>query len=318
MQKLTIATRGSMLALWQANHIKACLEQEHTGLTVELLKIVTTGDKITDVPLAKIGGKALFTKEIEEALLDGRADLAVHSMKDVPTVLPEGLVVDVFPEREAPTDSFLSVKYDTLDDLPEGAKLGTCSLRRRAQSLSLRPDLKVLDLRGNVDTRLRKLMDGEFDAIIMATAAMNRLGLTAPKMELLGPPRFLPAVSQGALGIEYVTERGEVAEALSFLNHKETALAVQAERGMLTGLEGGCQVPIGGFGRLEGDTVTLTGAVWTLDGKTEIRKETSGPAEQAFDLGMGLAEEMLIDGAKEILDAIYNEDCGCEDDGIAP
>lgn len=318
MQKLTIATRGSMLALWQAKHIKACLEKEHPGLTVELLKIVTTGDKITDVPLAKIGGKALFTKEIEEALLDGRADLAVHSMKDVPTVLPKGLVVDVIPEREAPTDSFLSVNYDTLDDLPKGAKLGTCSLRRRAQSLSLRPDLKVLDLRGNVDTRLRKLMDGEFDAIIMATAAMNRLGLTAPRMELLGPPRFLPAVSQGALGIEYVAERSEVAGALDFLNHKETALAVQAERGMLTGLEGGCQVPIGGYGRLDGDTITLTGAVWTLDGKTEIRKEVSGDADKAFDLGMGLAKEMLIDGAKEILDAIYNEDCGCEDDGIAP
>ena len=192
MGALTIATRGSKLALWQANHIKARLEAEHPGLAVELLVIKTTGDKILDVPLAKIGGKGLFVKEIEEALLERRADLAVHSMKDVPVELPAGLTVGVPPEREQPTDTLLSARHASLADLPAGARVGTSSLRRKSQLVALRPDLDIVDLRGNVDTRLRKLMEGQFDAIVMATAGLRRLGLSAPMMSELGPPDFLP------------------------------------------------------------------------------------------------------------------------------
>jgi len=308
MEKLVIATRGSKLALWQANHIKALIEAEHPRTRVELLKIKTTGDKILDTPLAKIGGKALFTKEIEEALMDGRAHLAVHSMKDVPTVLPEGLTLGVIPEREEPTDTFLSVKYGSLDELPQGATLGTCSLRRKAQSLMLRPDLEILDLRGNVDTRLRKLNEGQFDAIIMATAGLNRLGLSAPKSETLAPPRFLPAISQGALGIEYAEDATLVADMLDFLNHHETRTRVLAERGFLTGLDGGCQVPIAGYALLEGDTVRLTGLVSDLTGERVVRKEITGPADNPFDLGMTLARQVLDAGGKEILDEIYGEE----------
>lgn len=307
MKKITIATRGSKLALWQANHIKDCLQAQYEGLEVELLKIKTTGDKILDVPLAKVGGKGLFVKEIEEALLDGRADIAVHSMKDVPVELPEGLVVGVNPTREDNTDTLLSVHYDTLDDLPEGAKVGTSSLRRRAQLLALRPDLEVLDLRGNVDTRLRKLMEGQYDAIVMATSGMKRLGLTAPKMFTLEPPSFIPAVAQGALGIEYA-EDGPMSEMLAFLNDTHSRVTVQAERGFLTGLDGGCQVPIASHAALNGDTVTLTGLVCDVDGNTPIRMETSGPAENAFQLGLDLAKRVLDAGAKEILDKLYCEE----------
>lgn len=307
MNKLVIATRGSKLALWQANHIKDLIEAEHAGLAVELLQIKTTGDKIQDAPLAKIGGKALFVKEIEEALLAGSAHLAVHSMKDVPVVLPKGLILGAIPEREEPTDTFLSHKYDTLDSLPRGATLGTCSLRRKAQSLMLRPDLSVIDLRGNVDTRLRKLAEGQFDAIIMATAGLNRLGLTAPKREVLGPPRFLPAVSQGALGIEYAEDAAEVADLLGFLDHHETHVRVNAERGFLTGLDGGCQVPIAGFAVLEGDTVVLTGMVTDLTGERAVREEIAGPAGKAFDLGLELARRVLAAGADKILAEIYGE-----------
>lgn len=308
MEKIVIATRGSKLALWQANHIKALIEAEHSGVQVELLKIKTTGDKILDTPLAKIGGKALFTKEIEEALVDGRAHLAVHSMKDVPTVLPDGLTLGVIPEREEPTDTFLSVKYDSLDDLPRGATLGTCSLRRKAQALMLRPDLEVLDLRGNVDTRLRKLNEGRFDAIIMATAGLKRLGLSAPKNEVLAPPRFLPAISQGALGIEYAEDAEEVAGMLAFLDHPETRTRVLAERGFLTGLDGGCQVPIAGYALLDGDTVNLTGMVSDLTGQRVVLKKLTGPATQPFDLGMELARQVLGAGGKQILDEIYGEE----------
>ena len=309
MNKLVIATRGSKLALWQANHIKSLIEAEHPGVEVELLKIKTTGDKIQDAPLAKIGGKALFVKEIEEAIMDGRAQLAVHSMKDVPTELPAGMVLGVIPEREEPTDTFLSHNYESIDALPEGATLGTCSLRRKAQSLMLRPDLEVIDLRGNVDTRLRKLEEGLFDAIIMATAGLKRLGLSAPKMEILGPPRFLPAVSQGALGIEYSEDAPEVAEMLAFLNHDETRIRVLAERGFLTGLEGGCQVPIAGFAVLDGDHVHLTGMVTDLTGERAVRKEISGPATEPFELGLELSRRVLQAGGAAILEEIY---------GVAP
>jgi len=305
MQHITIATRGSMLALWQAEHIKALLRAQYPGLEVDLLKIKTTGDKILDVPLAKVGGKGLFVKEIEEALLDGRADLAVHSMKDVPTELPAELIVGVIPVREAPTDSLLSVNYDGLDALPKGAKVGTSSLRRQAQLMTLRPDLVIESLRGNLDTRVRKLLEGQFDAIVVATAGLNRLGLSAPKAEILGPPRFLPAVAQGALGIEFRRDRPEMAELLAFLNHPQTAAQVAAERGFLTGLDGGCQVPIAAWSQLEGESLTLTGFVAGVNGENPIRISVSGPASKAWELGAGLADQVLAAGGKAILDEVY-------------
>lgn len=308
MKKLVIATRGSALALWQAHHIKDCLEAEHSGLTVELLKIKTKGDKILDVPLAKVGGKGLFVKEIEEALLDGRAHLAVHSMKDVPTELPEGLEVGVIPEREAPTDSLLSVQYDGLKGLPEGAVVGTSSLRRQSQLLTLRPDLKIESLRGNLDTRVNKLLNGEFDAIVVATAGLNRLELSAPKMEILGPPDFLPAVAQGALGIEYDKSNTEVVSMLQFLNHEPTKVQVLAERGFLTGLDGGCQVPIAAWSVLAGDRIKLTGFVADVDGSRPIRMEAEGGADDAWAVGMGLADRVLAAGGKEILDEVYQRE----------
>jgi len=305
MKKLVIATRGSALALWQANHIKDCLETEHPGLEVELLKIKTKGDKILDVPLAKVGGKGLFVKEIEEALLDGRAHIAVHSMKDVPTELPEGLEVGIFPEREEPTDSLLSVKYDGLKGLPEGSLIGTSSLRRQSQLAALRPDLKITWLRGNLDTRVRKLMDGEYDAIILATAGLNRLEMTTPKMEILGPPDFLPAVAQGALGIEYNKSNTEVIEMIQFLNHQPTKHQVLCERGFLTGLNGGCQVPIAAWSVIDGDQIHLTGFVADIDGSRPIRLVAEGHVDDAWDIGMALAGKVLDAGGKEILDEVY-------------
>ncbi len=305
MRKVTIATRGSKLALWQAEHISALLRRQYADLEVDLLRIKTTGDKILDVPLAKVGGKGLFVKEIEEALLDGRADLAVHSMKDVPTQLPPQLTVGVNPVREAPTDSLLSVKYDGLDALPDGAHVGTSSLRRQAQLKTLRPDLDIESLRGNLDTRVRKLLEGQFDAIVVATAGLNRLGLTAPKVEILAPPRFLPAVAQGALGIEYRTDRPEMAKLLAFLHHPETGAQVAAERGFLTGLDGGCQVPIAAWSRMADGVLNPTGFVAGMNGKTPIRLEEAGPVADAWNIGARLAERVLAAGGKAILDEVY-------------
>ncbi|WP_272699260.1 hydroxymethylbilane synthase [Desulfovibrio sp. Fe33] len=305
MKKLTIATRGSALALWQANHIKDLLEAEHPGLSVDLLKIKTKGDKILDVPLAKVGGKGLFVKEIEEALLDGRAQLAVHSMKDVPTELPDGLEVGIIPEREEATDSLLSVKYDGLKGLPEGAKVGTSSLRRQSQLCALRPDLKIETLRGNLDTRLNKLLNGDYDAIVLATAGLKRLNMSAPKQEILSPPEFLPAVAQGALGIEFRSDDAEVRSMLAFLDHAPTRHQVLAERGFLTGLDGGCQVPIAAWSVIEGDTLRLTGYVAEVDGSTPIRRMVEGNVNHAWDLGMILAGQVLEAGGKAILDEVY-------------
>ncbi len=305
MKKLVIATRGSALALWQANHIKDCLEAEYPGLTVDLLKIKTKGDKILDVPLAKVGGKGLFVKEIEEALLDGRAQIAVHSMKDVPTELPEGLEVGVIPQREESTDSLLSVKYDGLKGLPKGAVVGTSSLRRQSQLATLRKDLKIESLRGNLDTRVKKLLNGEFDAIVVATAGLNRLNLTAPKHEILGPPDFLPAVAQGALGIEYDKSDTEVMEMLQFLNHEPSKRQVLAERGFLTGLDGGCQVPIAAWSEIDGDRIRLTGFVADIDGSRPIRKMAEGHVDDAWGVGMILAGKVLDAGGKIILDEVY-------------
>ncbi len=305
-RQLTIATRGSKLALWQAEHVKNRLIALDPGLSVGLLVLKTQGDKILDVPLAAIGGKGLFVKEIEEALLDGRADLAVHSMKDVPAELPEGLTIGAVPEREDPCDMLLSVHHDGLAGLPQGALVGTSSLRRQAQLKALRPDLRIESLRGNLDTRVKKLMDGEFAAIVVAAAGLNRLGLKAPKSERLEPPRFLPAVAQGALGIECREEDGELLALLEGLDHESSRIRVEAERGFLTALEGGCQVPIAGHAVLEGeDLLRLTGLVCDLDGRSPIRRQAVGFAEDAWDLGTELAEEILEAGGREILDAIY-------------
>ncbi|BFR48328.1 hydroxymethylbilane synthase [Nitratidesulfovibrio sp. HK-II] len=310
MKKLVIATRGSKLALWQAEHIKSCIEGKHPGVSVELLVLKTRGDIILDVPLAKVGGKGLFVKEIEEALLDGRADLAVHSMKDVPMELPEGLVLGIIPEREEPSDTFLSVHHASLAALPHGATVGTSSLRRQSQLLALRPDLNVVSLRGNVDTRLRKLSEGQFDAIIMATAGMKRLGLSAPKSEVLGPPAFLPAVGQGALGIEFRADRTDLHDLLAFLEHTPTRIRVEAERGFLAGLQGGCQVPIAGHAVMTGnDTFTLEGLVADLTGARVIRRTMNGKSApdgaQARTVGLDLAAQLVADGAGDILAEVY-------------
>ncbi len=305
MNTIRIATRGSKLALWQAHHISGLLRAQYPGLTVELNIIKTKGDKILDVPLAKIGGKGLFVKEIEEALLAGEADIAVHSMKDVPAELPEGLKLGIIPERERPTDSFLSVDYPDVASLPAGARVGTSSLRRQTQLMGMRRDLCILSLRGNLDTRVGKLMAGEFDAIIVATAGMNRLGLTAPQMQELAPPAFYPAVAQGALGIEYRVDRPELDELLAFLDHVDSRVCVEAERSFLFGLDGGCQVPIAGYATLYGDEITLTGVVADLCGERVVRRQASAPSHAALELGAKVAKAVLADGGQEILDEVY-------------
>ena len=307
MKKVTIATRGSQLALWQAEHIKSRLMAQYEGLEVELLILKTKGDIILDVPLAKVGGKGLFVKEIEEALLAGTADLAVHSMKDVPMVLPEGLTLGAVPEREVCTDLFLSEKYAALEELPRGAKLGTSSLRRQSQSLALRPDLEVAMLRGNVETRLRKMKEGQYDAIILARAGVKRLGLGASLQQDLTPPSFLPAVGQGALGIEIRDDRPEMRELVAFLDHTPTRLCVTAERAFLRRLDGGCQVPIAAHAVLDGEELVLEALVADPLGKMVFRDTVRCAAtlEEADAAGQKLAEKLLADGADKILAELY-------------
>lgn len=305
-QSIAIATRGSKLALWQAEHIRARLRERYPGLAVDLLRIKTTGDKILDVPLAKVGGKGLFVKEIEEALLDGRADLAVHSMKDVPAELPQGLTLGVIPRRESCLDLLLSMHFPSLDSLPAGARVGTSSLRRRCQLLALRPDLKIAMLRGNLDTRVGKLTAGDYDAIVVAQAGMNRLGLRVPQMIELAPPAFLPAVGQGALGLEYAADRHDLAQMLGFLDDSPTRYCVTAERAFLAALEGGCQVPIAGYARInDAGRVVLRGFVSDVDGKEVIVQEGSAKPRDAEDLGRRVARAVLERGGREILDEIY-------------
>ena len=307
MKKVTIATRGSQLALWQAEHIKSRLMAQYEGLEVELLILKTKGDIILDVPLAKVGGKGLFVKEIEEALLAGTADLAVHSMKDVPMVLPEGLTLGAVPEREICTDLFLSEKYAALEELPQGAKLGTSSLRRQSQALALRPDLEVAMLRGNVETRLRKMKEGQYDAIILARAGVKRLGLGASLQQDLTPPSFLPAVGQGALGIEIRDDRPEMRELVAFLDHMPTRLCVTAERAFLRRLDGGCQVPIAAHAVLDGEELVLEALVADPLGKVVFRDTVRCAAtlEEADAAGQKLAEKLLADGADKILAELY-------------
>lgn len=306
LQSITIATRGSKLALWQAEHVRARLRERYPGLAVDLLRIKTTGDKILDVPLAKVGGKGLFVKEIEEALLDGRADLAVHSMKDVPAELPQGLTLGVIPRRESCLDLLLSMHFPSLDSLPAGARVGTSSLRRRCQLLALRPDLKIAMLRGNLDTRVGKLTAGDYDAIVVAQAGMNRLGLRVPQMIELAPPAFLPAVGQGALGLEYAADRHDLAQMLGFLDDSPTRCCVTTERAFLAALEGGCQVPIAGYARInDAGRVVLRGLVSDVNGKEVIVQEGSAKPRDAEDLGRRVARAVLERGGREILDEIY-------------
>lgn len=305
IKTLKIATRQSPLALWQAEHIRERLESLHSGLKVELVTFVTQGDKILDTPLAKIGGKGLFVKELEAALLDGRADLAVHSMKDVPMQLPEGLELAVICEREDPFDAFVSNTYASFDTLPQGAKLGTSSLRRKSQILKQRPDLDVIDLRGNVGTRLSKLDAGLYDAIILASAGLKRLGLQERIRHSLTPEVSLPAVGQGALGLECRSNDQNVLDLIMPLMHAETNACVRAERAFNAYLEGGCQVPIAGFATLVQDTVQLEGRVGSVDGQTLLRAVVTGKTDQAEQLGVDLAKELLNQGAGELLKALY-------------
>ena len=305
MNILKIATRQSPLALWQAEHIRARLEALHTNLKVELVTFVTQGDKILDTPLAKIGGKGLFVKELEAALLDGRADLAVHSMKDVPMALPEGLSLAVICEREDPLDAFVSNTYNSFDDLPQGAKVGTSSLRRKCQILKQRPDLEIIDLRGNVGTRLSKLDAGNYDAIILASAGLKRLGLAERIRHTLEPVVSLPAVGQGALGLECRSQDQAVLDLILPLMHAETNSCVRAERAFNAYLEGGCQVPIAGYATLENGQIHLEGRVGSVDGQTLLKAQQVGLPEQAEQLGVKLAQDLLAQGAGEILKALY-------------
>jgi hydroxymethylbilane synthase len=304
-QHIRIGTRASLLAVTQSTWVKNQIERQHPGTTVDLVKIITKGDKILDVPLAKVGGKGLFVKEIEDALLDGRVDLAVHSMKDVPAELPAGLHVAIVPEREIPFDAFISVHYKTLVELPQGATVGTSSLRRKSQLAAIRPDLEIKDLRGNLDTRLKKLDEGVYDAIILAGAGLNRLGMQSRITALFSPEQMLPAIGQGALGIELRMAASDLLAGLQFLHHADTAAAVAAERAFLLRLEGGCQVPIGGFATVAGGAVQLTGLIASLDGKTVFKKQLAGPVESAAEIGKTLAETLLAAGGKAVLDEVY-------------
>ncbi|HHY0348162.1 TPA: hydroxymethylbilane synthase [Vibrio cholerae] len=302
---IRIATRQSPLALWQANYVKDALMAAHPGLQVELVTMVTRGDVILDTPLAKVGGKGLFVKELEIAMLEGRADLAVHSMKDVPVDFPDGLGLVTICEREDPRDAFVSNTYAKIEDLPSGAIVGTCSLRRQCQLKAARPDLVIKELRGNVGTRLSKLDAGEYDAIILAAAGLKRLELESRIRSFIEPEQSLPAVGQGAVGIECRVNDQRVRALLAPLNHADTAARVRCERAMNLTLQGGCQVPIGSYALLEGDTIWLRALVGEPDGSQIVRGEIRGPRTQAEQLGIMLAEQLLSQGAKEILERLY-------------
>lgn len=300
-QILRIATRKSPLALWQAEYVRERLLELHPDLKIELLKMTTQGDKILDTPLAKVGGKGLFVKELEIGILNGEADIAVHSMKDVPVELPDELHLSVICQREDPRDAFVSTAYAQIEDLPKGSKVGTSSLRRRCQLLAWRPDLEISDLRGNVNTRLKKLDEGQYDAIILASAGLIRLGLEHRVSSPLSTTISLPAIGQGAVGIECRSNDQRINSLIQPLNHQNTATCVLAERAMNQRLEGGCQVPIAGFAELEDETLYLRGLVGQIDGRKIIRGEVTGPVAQAEVLGRQLADDLLARGAKEIL-----------------
>jgi hydroxymethylbilane synthase len=304
---LKIGTRGSKLALAQSRWVKEKIQTKHPRIKVELVRIKTTGDKITDSALSKIGGKGLFVKEIEEALLNKQVDVAVHSMKDVPSELPAGLTLSTFPEREDPRDALICLESQTLEQLPRGALVGTSSLRRAAQLLHMRKDLHVEQLRGNVDTRLRKLESGDLQAIILATAGLKRLGIANRITQVISSEQILPAIGQGALGLETRQDDEYAINLIDFLNHEPTEVTVRAERAFLKRLEGGCQVPIAAVGCLKGKTVNLKGMVAELDGTKLVKGEINGGKERAEEIGITLANRLLDSGAREILARIYGK-----------
>jgi hydroxymethylbilane synthase len=305
---IRIATRNSALALWQAEHVRLGLQVHHPGLQVELVGMTTRGDQILDSPLSKVGGKGLFVKELEQALLDGRADIAVHSMKDVPVEFPPGLGLAIVLEREDPRDALVSNRYATLEDLPQAARVGTSSLRRQCQLRALRPDLLMSDLRGNVNTRLAKLDRGEYDAIILACAGLKRLGFAERIRQELGADTILPAIGQGAIGIECRLDDSAIHTLLAPLAHADTSIRLRAERALNRHLNGGCQVPIAGYAELSHGVIVLRGLVGSPDGTQMIHGVISGRPEDAEELGQVLAEDLLSRGAGAILDALYAAD----------
>jgi hydroxymethylbilane synthase len=307
IRELVIGTRGSALALWQAEWVQNQLSELEPGLSVSLKRIKTTGDRILETPLAMIGGKGLFVKEIEEALTRAEIDLAIHSMKDVPTKLPEGLEILSIPARQDPRDALISRDGALLNELPIGARIGTSSLRRQAQLLNIRPDFKVVMLRGNVDTRLRKLDAGEYDAILLAAAGLRRLGLEPRITEFLSHDVCLPAISQGALGLEGRSDDRFVRDLAARLEDPSARIAVTAERAFLERLEGGCQVPIAAHGTIDNQTLTLQGLIATVDGARVIRGTEEGSIGEAKRLGTTLAERLLSQGGREILKEIYEK-----------
>ncbi|WMS90729.1 hydroxymethylbilane synthase [Pseudoalteromonas sp. HL-AS1] len=302
-----IATRKSALALWQAEFVKAELERFHADVRVELVPMSTQGDIILDTPLAKIGGKGLFVKELEQAMLDGRADIAVHSMKDVPVEFPEGLELYTICEREDPRDAFVSNNFANLNELPQGAIVGTSSLRRQCQIKALRPDLDIRDLRGNVNTRLGKLDDGQYDAIILAAAGLIRLKMSKRIADYIEPEVSLPANGQGAVGIECRMDDEVTKALLAPLEHTQTRIRVNAERSMNRYLEGGCQVPIGAYALVDGEQVHLRGLVGAVDGSEILRDEVTGHVNDAKELGIELAKKLLAQGADKILAEVYRD-----------
>ena len=306
--KLRIATRKSPLALWQAEHVAAQLISAHPGLQVELVTMSTQGDRILDTPLAKIGGKGLFVKELEQGMLEGRADIAAHSIKDVPMEFPEGLYLSTILEREEPCDAFVSNEHESLDTLPEGAIVGTSSLRRRCQLLNRRPDLDIRDLRGNVNTRLSKLDNGEYDAIVLACAGLIRLQMESRVRHRIAADWILPAVGQGAIGLEAREGDDEVLELISVLDHAETRDRVIAERALNARLQGGCQVPIASHALLEDDQLWLRGLVGETDGSRIVSAEARGNRADAASLGEAVADDLLAQGADKILRDLYSQD----------
>jgi len=303
-ETLRIATRKSPLALWQAEHVAAALRRAHPGLVVEIRGMTTRGDKILDAPLAKVGGKGLFVKELEQGMLDGTADIAVHSMKDVPVDFPEGLHLPVILEREDPRDAFVSNRFDSLADLPEGARVGTSSLRRQCQILERRPDLRVEPLRGNVNTRLARLDAGDYDAIILAAAGLKRLGFASRIRRHIETDESLPAIGQGAIGIECRTDDARTGALIAPLHHPETALRILAERALNHRLHGGCQVPIAGHATLDGDRLHLSGLVGDPDGSRTLRAQAGGQSMEAEAIGAAVADALLAQGADLILHAL--------------
>jgi hydroxymethylbilane synthase len=303
---IRIGSRGSQLALWQAGWVQTQINQNHPDYTTQLVIIKTTGDKITDVPLAKVGGKGLFVKEIEEALLDGRIDIAVHSMKDMPSEIPPGLCIGAVPQRENPLDALVSDRFASIDALPQGARLGTGSLRRAAQLLHYRPDLNIAPLRGNLDTRLKKLADTDLDAIVLASAGLKRLGMADRITTYIDPEIMLPAVGQGALCIEGRTDDKAIDAIVSGLDHTASHIAVLAERAFSQRLEGGCQVPIAAHATLDDHRLHVSGMVAELDGGLVLKETVEGSSDQAAALGLKLAENLLAQGAGPILQRIMH------------